>query len=124
MSVRDTGATTNYTYPNPFTSHKLTGLTGAQAKSFTYDAIGNMTGDGSNTWLYGGNNRPYQVVTPGGTVHVAINALGQRIKKAAGANVTRFMYDESGRLIGEYTDAGVKVKEHVWLGDLPVAVIP
>lgn len=124
LTSTDTGATTNYSYPSPFTSHKLTGLSGAQVKSFTYDAIGNMTGDGSNLWRYGGNNRPYEVVTPGGTVSVAINALGQRIKKASSGTATRFVYDEAGRLIGEYTDAGVKVKEHVWLGDLPVAVIP
>lgn len=124
LTSTDTGATTNYSYPSPFTSHKLTGLTGAQAKSFTYDAIGNMTGDGSNLWRYGGNNRPYEIVTPGGTVSVAINALGQRIKKAASSSATRFMYDEAGRLIGEYDDAGNRLKEHVWFGDLPVAVIP
>ncbi len=124
LSATDTGATTNYSYPSPFTSHKLTGLTGAQVKTFGYDAIGNMTTDGSNTWRYGGNNRPYEVVTPGGTVSVVINALGQRIKKAAGANATRFVYDEAGRLIGEYNNAGTRLKEHVWLNDLPVAVVP
>ena len=122
LSFTDTGATTNYTYPG--SSHWLTGLTGAQVKTFTLDAVGNTTNDGTNIWKYGGNNRPHEIVTAGGTVSVAINALGQRIKKDSGSVTTRFVYDEAGRLIGEYDAAGLKLKEHVWLGDLPVAVIP
>ena len=115
------GSTTTYSYPG--TSHKLSGLSGAQTKTYQYDAVGNRTVDGANTWTYGGNNRPISVAVGGGISQFLINALGQRVKKTAGANATRFFYDEAGRLLGEYDDAGTRLKEHVWLNDLPVAVI-
>ncbi len=114
--------TTGYTYPG--TSHKLSALTGMNAKSITYDAAGNRTLDGATTWTYGANNRPIAVTAGGSTSQFLINALGQRVKKTMGANITRFIYDESGRLLGEYNDAGGRIKEHIWLNDLPVAVIP
>jgi RHS repeat-associated protein len=67
------------------------------------------------------------------TVTYKINALGQRVlKTAAGAQATnaaalgktaRFMYDEQGRLVGEYDSAGKLIQETVWMNDLPIATI-
>lgn len=34
-----------------------------------------------------------------------------------------FVYDESGRLLGEYTYQGLAVQEVIWLDDLPVATL-
>jgi YD repeat-containing protein len=113
--------TTSYSYPG--SSHKLQSLTGAQSKAYQYDAAGNRTVDGANTWTYGANNRPISVAATGGTSQFLINALGQRVKKTTPTATTRFFYDEAGRLLGEYDDSGTRLKEHVWLNDLPVAVI-
>lgn len=54
------------------------------------------------------------------------NGRGERIAKL---NVTTptstryFVYDEEGRLLGEYQPGGGAVKEYVWLDDRPVAVL-
>ncbi len=69
-------------------------------KSYTFDAAGNMTSDGTATWTYGGHNRPTQVQVGGTTTTYSINALGQRVRKATGSSATRFVHDEAGRLLG------------------------
>lgn len=114
---------TNYSYGA--TSHRLNGLTGATSKTFSYDNDGNRTTDGTSTWSYGGNNRPTSINIPGASVVVqaGINALGQRVTKSVNGIVTRFMYDEAGRLIGEYDLDGKPQQETLWFNDLPVAVI-
>jgi RHS repeat-associated protein len=114
-------AQTTYSY-FPATG-RLQALTGARAKTYAYDTAGNMATDGSSTWTYAGDNRPSLIVAGATTVQVDINALGQRVRKTAGGTVTRFMYDEAGRQLGEYADDGSLVEETVWLNDLPVAVV-
>ena len=52
-----------------------------------------------------------------------VNALGQRVRKTVGGTVTHFVYDEQGRLLGEYDGAGTIIQETVWLDDLPVAIL-
>ena len=110
-------STTNYGYSSG--THRLASLSGAQSKSYTFDAAGNMTSDGTTTWTYGGNNRP----TAAGSTAFLINALGQRVKKTTGSAAVRFVYDEAGRLWGEYDASGALIQETVWLEDLPVATI-
>jgi RHS repeat-associated protein len=70
-----------------------------------------------------------------------INAIGQRVRKTAPTGVgdvggmggagntgntggTRhFMYDEAGRLVGEYDATGKLIQETVWFNDLPIATL-
>ncbi|MBL8520820.1 MAG: hypothetical protein JNK75_09110, partial [Betaproteobacteria bacterium] len=91
--------------------------------------MGNTISDGTNTWNYGGNNRPISITvpatstTPATVVQTGINALGQRVSKSVNGLLTRFVYDEAGRLIGEYDGSGQLKSEHVWLNDLPVALV-
>ncbi len=40
----------------------------------------------------------------------------------AASATTRFMYDEAGRLMGEYDASGTLQSEHIWLNDLPMAL--
>jgi RHS repeat-associated protein len=110
-------ASTTYTYPA--TSHRLSSLSGATTRSFSYDNAGNVTVSAGITYAYDGRGRMKQA---GSTVYL-VNGLGQRVKKAAGVAETYFAYDEAGHLIGEYDNAGAPIQETVWLGDLPVAVI-
>jgi RHS repeat-associated protein len=54
------------------------------------------------------------------------NARGERVSKLLpGVDHRAFVYDESGRLLGEYdaTEAKSPINEIVWLDDLPVAII-
>ena len=121
LSSTNGAASTSYTYSPG--SHRLQSLSGALVKAYTFDAAGNMTSDGIATWTYGGSGRPTQVQAGAALTTFAINALGQRVRKATGANATRFFHDEAGRLIGEYDDAGSLLTETIWLEDLPVAVV-
>ena len=85
--------------------------------------------------------------TTANTVTYKINALGQRLQKTgAGTYVyststtintttglspqattlqynARYVYDEQGRLLGEYTPDGKLISETIWFDDLPVATI-
>jgi YD repeat-containing protein len=119
---------TNYAYPS--TSHRLTGLSGGSAKTFTHDAVGNRLTDGVQSWVYGGDNRPISVSLTSPTltsIQAGINALGQRVLKTVNTSqatiITRFMYDESGRLVGEYDLNGAPIQETIWFNDFPVAVL-
>jgi len=111
------GASTTYNYPS--TSHRLTSLSGATARSFTYDAAGNTSASAGITYVYDGRGRMKQA---GATTYL-VNGLGQRVKKSAAGVDTYFAYDEAGHLLGEYDASGAAIEETVWLGDLPVAVI-
>ncbi|HET9644259.1 MAG TPA: RHS repeat-associated core domain-containing protein, partial [Burkholderiaceae bacterium] len=111
------GAATTYTYPT--TSHRLTSLSGATTRSFTYDAAGNTASSAGITYVYDGRGRMKQA----GSTTYLVNGQGQRVKKASGAAETYFAYDEAGHLIGEYDGSGSPIEETVWLGDIPVAVL-
>jgi len=113
------------TYGYQANSHWLTSI---GSSAFTYDANGNVTGNatGGETFGYGynGRNRLIVVRRNGQTVgNYTYNAAGQRIAKTASlpqAISERFVYDESGQLVGEY---GTTNRDYLWLGDMPVAVV-
>jgi RHS repeat-associated protein len=123
------------TYNTGTTSHRLNSTTGgANPRTFTYDAMGNLTFDGKYTYTHWSNGRINTVTwvtgtAPNTTTNTAtynINALGQRVRKLAPSNVggtRRFMYDEAGRIAGEYDASGKLVQETIWLGDLPIATL-
>lgn len=124
LSQTTGSATTSYSYGT--TSHWLNALTGATSKTYTHDAAGNRIADGIQSWIYGANNRPIAVTLSGTTpttVQTSINALGQRVAKTVNGVLTRYVYDEGGRLVGEYTNTGQPLQETLWFNDLPVAVI-
>jgi len=108
-------ASTTYSYPG--TNHKLTSLSGATSRSFTYDNAGNVTASAGFTFVYDGRGRLKQA----GAATYLVNGLGQRVKKAT-PDVS-FAYDEAGHLIGEYDSTGAPIQEFVWLENTPVAVI-
>jgi RHS repeat-associated protein len=108
---------TNYTYPS--TSHKLSSLSGATTRSFTYDNAGNTTASAGITYVYDGRGRLKQA---GATTYL-VNGLGQRVKKSTAGTDFFFAYDEAGRFIGEYDGTGASIQETLWLSDLPVGVV-
>ena len=62
----------------------------------------------------------------GATTSYSYNTLGQRIRKTSGtaASTVIYAYDfNTGNLQGEYDSTGKVIKEYVWLGDIPVAVM-
>ena len=112
------GQLTNYTYLT--TNNRLQALTGVGAKSYTYDAAGNPTVTGTRSFTYNLANRMVAVT---GLASYTVNALGQRLSKTTSGATTVFVYDEQGRLFGEYDGTGALIQETVWLEDLPIATL-
>jgi RHS repeat-associated protein len=106
-------------------SNRMTKTTGpVPAKTNTYDNAGNLVNDGSAKFTYGTAGRLAAVVVAGITTRYRYNGFGQRSEKTGAAgNVTYYVYDAAGRLVGEYDGAGKALQETVYLGDLPVAVL-
>jgi len=79
------------------TNNRITGITGARARTYGYDAAGNTTSYATVTATYNNAGR-LQTLTQAGTTETAIyNALGQRIQKSGGTTGTvLFAYDEAG----------------------------
>lgn len=119
-------ATTAYSYPG--TSHRLSSIGSA---SRVYDAGGNTTQIGTGIAAQGfvlddrGRLRDFKVGT---TVKASYryNGKGERVLRIDPVNAInsqQFVFDEAGRLLGEYTAAGSRLKEYVWLDDTLVAIL-
>jgi RHS repeat-associated protein len=116
------GTASTLTYAT--TSNRLAGISGGQTVSFGYDSAGNVTSDGSYTYIYSGRNRLTEVKAGGATVaSYKHNAFGERVGKTAGGQTKLFVYDEGGRLLGEYEENGNLIQETVWADDTPVATL-
>ncbi|MCB1590082.1 MAG: RHS repeat protein, partial [Xanthomonadales bacterium] len=128
-------ATGSYGYPTD--SHRLNSVDGTPRY---YDQAGNLTwvdgGASSPGFVYDARNRLIEAQsTSGFTVTTATydhNARGERVSRGLpssggfgshGFVVTKFAYDESGRLLGEYSSYGNPIQEVIWLDDLPVATL-
>jgi len=111
------------TYSYGATSNKLTGITGANPRSYTYDANGSTTADSVNSYTYDVRGRMVQAVNGGNTTNYALNAMGQRVRKTNAQGDTVYIYDREGRLIQEASNTGQVRKEYLYLGDIPIGVI-
>ncbi|MBK8164196.1 MAG: RHS repeat protein [Gammaproteobacteria bacterium] len=108
------------TYSIVSTNNRITSISGIHNRSYSYANNGNVTGDSTHTYTYDPRNRLTGV---DGTTIYTLNGLGQRIKKTVSSTSTLFIYDEQGRLIGEYDNAGTAINETVYLEDQPVGVL-
>jgi RHS repeat-associated protein len=116
------GALTNYGYGT--TDNRLQNLTGATSRSYTYDAAGNPVQVDGRTSTYNLANRLTRLADGATTVaSYKLNGLGQRVAKTVGSTTTRYVYDEQGRLTGEYQSNGTLIQETIWLDDLPIATL-
>jgi RHS repeat-associated protein len=117
-------------YPNTIsaTSNKLTQTqdVGGTA-TVVHDAAGNITSDGTNTYTYSDRGRLATMTNAGGAVTYSYNALELRVGKTGPTALVPtgaryYVYDESGKLLGEYDANGVPLYETIYMG-LPVGVI-
>jgi RHS repeat-associated protein len=123
--TRATFGATSYVNTISAARNRLASTSGpTPARQNSYDATGNLLSDGTIQYRYGTDGRLSSVVRGGATTGYRYNGLGQRVAKTgtAGAAV-HYVYDEAGRLVGEYDGAGKAIQETVYLGDLPVAVL-
>lgn len=104
-------------------SNRLTESTGLDVRTYAYDAMGNITNDGTRSFTYNDAGRMVSATRASVATTYALNALGQRVKKTTSGSSTYFAYDEVGHLVGEYGNSGNLIEETVWFGDTPVATL-
>ena len=123
---------TDYTYGTG--SHRLEDV-GLKPRS--YDNVGNLRligdpngpgGSYEKEFFYNDANRMKQVNSgnAGGATVLATyfhNGFGEQVQRQASGITTRFVYDETGQLIGQYNAAGQPIQQYVWLGGQPVGVL-
>lgn len=100
-------------------------LTDMGTATRTYDANGSTTGNISagttTTYGYNGRGRMTSVQVGGATVGTYLyNAFEERVAKTAGAPTTRFVYDNSSRLVSEAS--GTARRDYVSVAGIPMAV--
>ena len=118
------GGSGSSTYTVSPTSNRVTGISGTQSKSYTYDAAGNPLTYSPVSLTYNDRGRLQTVQTTSNMETIVYNALGQMVKVSGGSPGTvLYAYDEAGHLIGEYSSTGALIEETVWLGDTPVATL-
>lgn len=100
-------------YPNVSRTYATNGLnqyTTAGSASFTYDANGNLTGDGTSTFGYDVENR---LVSRSGGLALAYDPNGRLWQTSGGASgTTRYLYD-GDELAVEYDGSGNVLRRYV-----------
>ncbi len=79
--------------------------------TFSYDGNGNLTGDGSNAYVYDVENR---LVSAGGASSASLryDPLGRLYETSGGvAGITRFLYD-GDELVAEYSGSGTMLRRY------------
>lgn len=117
------GSNTPYTYAPD--SHRLMQV-GSSPRD--YDEAGNMLQRGTTRHFeYNDRGRMVRYFSNGAlSREYSHNGHGQRVYVGVvnnRANDKYFVYDESGRLLGEYASSGARLKEYVWLDDTLIAVL-
>jgi YD repeat-containing protein len=106
--------TANALYSVGAANNQLATVVGGLSRTCSYDASGNVTGNGVLALTY---NAAGRIVTANnGTITTSYiyNALGQRVEKSNANSTTYFVYDGAGHLIGEYDAGGNLIQEVVW----------
>jgi len=93
---------TAYNVARPYSVNGLNQYTAAGGAAFTYDANGNLTADGVNTYVYDAENR---LVSRSGGVALSYDPNGRLWQVNGPSGVTGFTYD-GDRLIEELNGAG------------------
>lgn len=92
--------------------------------AYSYDQNGNMTSDGTNTYVYDEENRLIEASDGVGVVGTySYDPLGRRDQKIAGGATTNYIYSGS-HVAAEYDGAGALVRRYVYGPgiDQPIAV--
>jgi RHS repeat-associated protein len=115
------GGQTDYQYSSA--NNRLTGTTGTAPKTYSFDAVGNMVSDGTNTFNYDGLNRLVGVENQGITVATyGYDSSNRRIRKTVGTTTIHYLYDLNSQLIAETLADGTPLREYIYLDGEPLAL--
>lgn len=112
------GGTANYV------SNNLNQYTSVAGRLCSYDANGNLTGDGINTYAYDSENRMISAATPLHNAAYQYDYCGRRISKTVDGISTYYLYD-GDQIIAEYNSSNQLTRKYVYGPDIdePVAMI-
>jgi RHS repeat-associated protein len=85
---------------------------GAPSATFSYDANGNLTSDGTRTYAYDSENRLVSAASGGTTATLVYDPLGRLFQIARGALSTQFLHD-GDELVAEYNAGGTLLRRYV-----------
>lgn len=98
-------------------------LTGIGAKTQGFDANGALQTSQAGIFTHDVRGRLSKLVGTSGTTTYGVDALGLRVRKSNAQGDVLYAYDADGNLLAEATAAGTVVKEYIYMGSRPVAVI-
>ena len=122
----------------PTSSNRLASIaTGSVVRRFTYDASGDIATDGRSgalglTFQYDEEGRlvkTYQTsATANGATYVydaqsRLSACTVTQSTTPTTTTTLYVHDQDDHIVAELNGSGQTLKEYIWLGDLPVAVV-
>lgn len=104
------------------TNNRLTQVGG---QAISTDPNGSIVDQGNATYTYDARGRMVTANTSIGIVRYLINGLGQRVRKITPSATIVYHYDLAGKLIAEseVKNGVTRFIEHIYLDDIPVAVI-
>ncbi|MDR0236396.1 RHS repeat-associated core domain-containing protein [Acinetobacter sp.] len=110
--------------------NRLSSTTGAEAKNFSYDSVGNLTQKtgygGTVNYTYDGFNRLKSVNT-GATVSYDYDVFNLRSRKSGSGGTINYIYSANGRLLAESplssSQNGSLSKIYIWLGGQPIGFV-
>jgi RHS repeat-associated protein len=121
---------TTYTNTVATTSNRMTATQDVSGSfTVTHDNAGNITADGTNTFVYSDRGRMASATAAAGnTVSYLFTALDQRVAKtgptaAVPTGAAYYVYGEDGQLLGEYDATQAPIYETIYLGSTPVGVM-
>jgi RHS repeat-associated protein len=121
--LTETGSAAS-TYTISTTNNRISSISGALPRTYSYDPAGNVLSYATVTATYNNRGRMKTLTKGAVTASYVYNALGQFVKQSGGPSGTLlYVYDEAGHLLGEYTATGTLIQETLWMGDTPVASI-
>ena len=91
--------------------------------SYTYDAAGNLTSDGTRTFIWDALGRLKQVQQGNQTVATyGYDIQNRRFRKSVGSTTTYYLYNLDNQLIAELSGNGTVLREYVWLDGQPLVL--
>jgi len=97
-------------------------IVSAGSRTLTYDAFGNVTGDGTRTFVYDGQDQ--MALAKQGTLVVgtyAYDTSGMRIRKSSAAGTVLFVRGLSGEVLAEASPQGNILTTYVYVGGQRIA---
>jgi len=104
-------------------NNQLTAISGGAAKTYTYDAGGNIISDGIQTFTWDSLNRLIKVEKAGAVVATyGYDAQNRRIRKTVGSRTIHYHYCQQNLLIAETLANGTPLRDYFYLNGEPMGL--